>query len=79
MWVKKLGIAFGAISSITLLMAFCGWGASFLYERFLFQGEMSDFAPGDAIGELLVFLVLTLPLLCVNVMLWHRAYRRISS
>jgi hypothetical protein len=74
--LRRLKYLGGAVAIWPLLVVTSGWMASFVSKRFLFHGDLHDFAPGDAMGELLLFLGILSLLSCVDAVLWYKAYRR---
>jgi hypothetical protein len=79
MWSKRLMAVLGAVATSLVVLAFNVWAADKFYMRFMFKGEsVSEFAPGDTFGEILVFGVFTLLGIFTTIIFWSRVYRRVS-
>ncbi len=76
---KKIAVIIGAILTSPGVIVAGALGAVPFYERFIFKGEMSDFAPGDAFGELLYTVVFALPFLILFFWGWRHLYRKVSK
>jgi hypothetical protein len=77
--LKKILVICGAVISAPLVLVLSGILADEFYMRFMFRYDVSDFAPGDAFGEILLA-ILFAPLLFVMAGWgWTRLYQRISN
>ena len=76
---KKIAVICGAIVSVPLAFVVGGVCTHPFYMRFVFNGELSDFAPGDAIGELLYLILFSTSFLLAELAGWVIVYRRVSN
>lgn len=75
---RKLAVWIGIFATIPVAFVSGFFLADHFYKRFLFEGEMKDFAPGDAIGVLLYGIVLTVVILVFASLGWWRVYRKLG-
>ncbi|RZU41569.1 hypothetical protein [Edaphobacter modestus] len=76
---KKLLVIGGAVASCPVILIASFLVANKFYTRFIFKGEMSDFAPGDSFGVILYAFLFTFLLLIPVLLGWWWLYRRISD
>jgi hypothetical protein len=76
---KKLAVLLGAVLTVPAAVIAGYLIASPFYMRFVFDGEVKDFAPGDSFGVLFYTLVFSIAILIGATFGWLRVYRRISS
>jgi hypothetical protein len=76
---KKLLVIGGAVASCPVVLIAAFLIADKFYRRFLFEGEMSDFAPGDSFRIILYTFLFTLLLLVPVLLGWWLVYRRVSD
>ena len=69
----------GAIVTAIVSFPLSAWLADKFYMRFMFSGDLGDFASGDSFGELLVFGAFEALSILATVAIWLRVYRRFSS
>jgi hypothetical protein len=76
---KKLWVIGGAVASCPMILIASFLIANKFYMRFIFKGEISDFAPGDSFGVILYTFLFTFLLLIPVLLGWWLLYRRISD
>ena len=76
---KKILVISGALISAPLVLALAGILADKFYMQFMFRYDVSDFAPGDAFGEILLAILFALLLFVIAGWGWTRLYQRISN
>jgi hypothetical protein len=77
-WKKALVIA-GVIGTYPAALVVGFMIADPFYMRFIFNGERTDFAPGDTFGVVFYALLFSVPLFALAAFGWWRVYRRLSN
>ena len=76
---KKVLLALGAVASVPLVLYVAFLAADAVYMRFLYEGEVQDFAPGDALGVFMLGGLFSLVGWGLSALIWSRLYRRVSA
>jgi hypothetical protein len=76
---RKLAVWIGVLATIPAALVVGFFLADRFYVRFLFEGEMKDFAPGDAIGVLLYGTMFAVVILIPAFFGWWRIYRSLCQ
>jgi hypothetical protein len=76
---KRISIVIAAIATCPAALVAGGFLADWFYMRFMFHDPISDFGPGDAIGELILAIIFGTTLIAVTLLGWRSVYKRISN
>lgn len=76
---KKALVALGAVASVPLVLYASFHAADLVYIRFFYEGEIKDFAPGDALGVFTLWGLFSLIGWVLSALVWSRLYRRVST
>jgi hypothetical protein len=76
--VTKVAVWIGIVMTIPAVIIAGFLIADPFYIKFIFEGDLKDFAPGDAIGVFLCSCVFAIVISIPAMFGWWRLYRRIS-
>jgi hypothetical protein len=70
-----LSAALGFLLSLPVALLLAGFSAQWTYIHFIFERDLKDFAPGDAIGVFLLTWFHFAVLVIFTAILWFRLYK----
>jgi hypothetical protein len=70
-----LSATLGFLFSLPVALLLAGYSAQWTYIHFIFEGDLKDFAPGDAIGVFLFTWFHFAVLVVFTSILWFRRYK----
>jgi hypothetical protein len=76
---RKFAVWVGILATIPTAFVAGFFLADRFYVRFLFEGDIKDFAPGDALGVFLYGSIFTVVILVLTCFGWWRVYRKVRQ